>query len=420
MNQQLTYKSLLKIVICGVLLYCGIQEYKIVFGVIGEFLNIIFPFVLGGIIAFVINVPMCKIESFLFPKKKNAENIRRVCAYLITLVLVVGIIFLALFVIVPQVTDTIRMIIDRVPGAFDEFQERLNKATENMPSIQSFIDELEINWTSLSSYAIKIIQRVSTTIFSSGLGIISSVVGGLTTFVVAFIFSIYILFQKEKLAVQGKKILFALCKEEKADRIVYIGRLSRKIFGNFLSGQCIEACILGTMFFVTLTIFRIPYAVLVGVVIAITALIPVFGAFIGCAISAFLIVMVNPMKALWFLIIFIVLQQIENNLIYPKVVGGSIGLPSIWVLVSVMVGGDLLGIAGILVFVPFCSVCYSLFREFILKRLKERNIAAEKWETIPGEDVIENKEGKCEESKCQESECEDTDCEEKEQSKKSK
>lgn len=381
-KKELTYKSLLKIVVIGVLLYCGIQKYKIVFGILARALDVIFPFILGGIIAFVINVPMRKIESFLFPQKENLGTLRRVLAYIITLALIIGVITLALLVIIPQISSTVNMIIDRVPGAFAEFQKKLYKATENMPDIQAYIEEMNINWGSLSSDAIRIIKAVSTTLFSSGFGIVSSVLGGITTFLVAFIFSIYVLFQKEKLGVQGKKVLYALFKEDKADRIVYVCGLAQKIFSNFLSGQCIEACILGTMFFITLSIFRIHYAVLVGVIIAITALIPIFGAFIGMGISAFLIVMVSPTQALWFIIIFFVLQQIENNLIYPYVVGGSIGLPSIWVLVAVMVGGDLFGIAGILVFIPFCSVCYTLFRDFVKKRLREREIKSEKWEDV--------------------------------------
>lgn len=144
------------------------------------------------------------------------------------------------------------------------------------------------------------------------------------------------------------------------------------MFSGFLSGQCLEAAILGTLFVIAMTIFQMPYAMLIGIVIAVTALIPVVGSFIGCAVGMFLIVMVNPIQAIWFLILFLVLQQIEGNLIYPHVVGSSIGLPSIWVLVAVTLGGNLLGIVGILLFIPLCSVFYALFRDFIKKRLAER------------------------------------------------
>ena len=214
----------------------------------------------------------------------------------------------------------------------------------------------------------------------------SGIIGGVTNFVIAFIFSIYLILQKEKLGSHVKQTLYAILSEKHADLLVYVGRLSNKIFSSFLSGQCIEAVILGTMFFVTLSIFRLPYAVLIGVVIAITALIPIFGAFIGCAVGAYLIVMVDPMQALWFLIIFIILQQLEGNLIYPYVVGGSIGLPSLWVLFAVTVGASLFGVAGILLFIPLCSVLYSLFRDFIKNRLKKKSVNQWKWAAISSDE----------------------------------
>ena len=383
MKKEWSEKSLLKIVIIGILLYCGIQNYMIIWHFLGKILNLVFPFILGGAIAFIINVPMRELEKKLFPKKENCQGIRRICAYLLTLVIILGIIGLALFVIIPQVSSTAMLIVKRVPPAFKTFQNWLYKVTADLPNVQTYIQDMDIDWTKLSSYAISFIQSAGTSVFTSGISVISGIVGGITSFLVAFIFSIYILFQKEKLSVQGKKILYAMFTEAKADRILYITRLSNKIFSNFLSGQCIEAVILGSMFFVTLTIFRMPYALLIGVIIALTALIPIFGAFIGCFVGAFLIIMVNPIQAIWFVVIFLVLQQIEGNLIYPHVVGGSIGLPSIWVLVAVMIGSNLLGIAGILLFIPLSSVCYALFREYIHKRLKEKKVDNTKWEDIP-------------------------------------
>ncbi|MGN0495882.1 MAG: AI-2E family transporter [Lachnospiraceae bacterium] len=382
MNKELNYKSLLKIVVIGILVYCGIQNYPIILGILAKLLSLLFPFILGGAIAFIINVPMSGLEKRLFPKKENVEKIRRVLAYILTLLLITATIGLALFVIIPQISDTIMLIVKQVPSAFKAFQQWIYVVTDQLPTVQAYIEKLNINWSSLSSYAVQFLKSAGTTVFSSGISVVSGIVGGITNFVVAFIFSIYILLQKEKLSTQGKKVLFAVFKENKADRILYIGRLANKIFSNFLSGQCIEAVILGTMFFITLSLFHIPYALLIGVIISLTALIPIFGAFIGCAIGAFLLVMVDPMQALWFVIIFLVLQQIENNLIYPHVVGGSIGLPSIWVLVAVMIGGNLFGVTGILIFIPLCSVFYSLFREYVYKRLNEKKISSDKWEIV--------------------------------------
>lgn len=393
MNKEISSKSLLRIVIIGILVYCGIQNYTLVLRILAKCFNLVFPFVLGSIIAFIIKVPMKGIEKRLFVNNEKLSSLRRLLAYIITLLLIVGVFVICLFIIIPQVSDTVMLIVDRVPEAFDDFQKWIYAVTDDLPNVQSYIEKMDINWGTVSSEAIKIIKSAGGTVFSSGISVISSIVGGLTNFVVAFVFSIYVIFQKEKLSEQAKKLLYALFKEKVADRVIYVGRLANKIFSSFLSGQCIEAVILGMMFFVTLSLFRLPYAVLIGVVIAITALIPIFGSFIGCAIGAFLIVMVEPMQAVWFLIIFVVLQQIEGNLIYPHVVGGSIGLPSIWVLVAVMIGGNLMGVAGILLFIPLCSVLYSLCRDFVYKRLEERNIEKEKLAPLP-ELVLEDEEDK--------------------------
>lgn len=201
-----------------------------------------------------------------------------------------------------------------------------------------------------------------------------SIVSGLTTFFIAFVFAIYILLQKEKLTRQCKRVMFAFMKKGKAEAALEVLSLTYKTFSSFLTGQCVEAVILGSMFVVAMTVFRLPYALLVGVVIAFTALIPIFGAFIGCVIGAFLIFMVNPVQALGFVVLFLVLQQIEGNLIYPHVVGGSVGLPSIWVLAAVSIGGSLMGVVGMLIFIPIVSVVYALFREVVYLKLKQKKM----------------------------------------------
>ena len=180
--------------------------------------------------------------------------------------------------------------------------------------------------------------------------------------------------QKEKLGRQAKKVLFAFVRKGRAEAVLEVLALTYKTFSGFLTGQCVEALILGAMFVITMTLFRLPYALLTGIVIAFTALVPVFGAFIGCAVGAFLIFMVSPFKALMFIVLFLVLQQIEGNLIYPHVVGNSVGLPSIWVLAAVSVGGSLMGIVGMLIFIPLMSVVYALFREVVYIKLRQKNI----------------------------------------------
>ena len=209
-----------------------------------------------------------------------------------------------------------------------------------------------------------------------------SIVSGLTTFFIAFVFAIYILLQKEKLGVQAKKVLFAFVRRGRAEATVEVLSLTYNTFSSFLTGQCVEAVILGSMFAVSMTILKLPYALLVGMLIAFTALIPIFGAFIGCGVGAFLIFMVDPMKALIFVVLFLVLQQIEGNLIYPHVVGNSVGLPSIWVLAAVSIGGSLMGVVGMLIFIPIVSVVYALFREIVYLKLKKNQIDPKELENM--------------------------------------
>ena len=200
---------------------------------------------------------------------------------------------------------------------------------------------------------------------------------GVTTFVIAFVFACYILLQKERLNIQIRKIMYAYMKKDLVKKVLDVCSLTYKTFSSFLTGQCVEAVILGTMFVIAMSVFRLPYALLVGVLIAFTALIPIFGAFIGCFVGAFLILMVAPMKALMFVIMFLVLQQIEGNLIYPKVVGSSVGLPSIWVLAAVSIGGSLMGVVGMLVFIPVVSVLYTLLRNNVYGRLANKGFSVD-------------------------------------------
>ena len=375
-----TKKHLMQIIAFAILLYCGIEHLDIVIAVFRFALGIVMPFVIGGIIAFILNVPMKRIEKYLFVKNQKGEKFRRPLAYLLTLLCVIGVFMLASMVIAPELGNTASMLMEQIPVAFRRAQRWLAELPEQWPALAPAIEELNIDWSAISSSAVKVVQGIASGVVSSGMGLFSGVVSGVTTFIISFTFSIYVLFQKEKLAGQARQVLYAVFSKRFTEKSLEIAKLSNQIFSSFLSGQCMEAVILGTMFFIAMSIFGMPYAMMTGIVIAITALIPIFGAFIGCVMGMFLIAMVNPMQAVWFLILFLVLQQMEGNLIYPHVVGGSIGLPSIWVLVAVTLGGKLFGIAGILFFIPLCSVLYALFRTFVKKRLAERSVPSEKWQ----------------------------------------
>ena len=240
--------------------------------------------------------------------------------------------------------------------------------------IMKLVDQVQFKPDQAIRWGISLLGNGAGNMMNTTVSAVGSVVSGLATFFIAFSFACYVLFQKEKLHVQIRKVLFAFLPKQKADAFLKVCSLTYRTFANFLTGQCLEAVILGCMFVVTLSILRMPYALLIGVLIAFTALIPIFGAFIGCAVGSFLIFMVSPKQAIIFIIVFLVLQQIEGNLIYPHVVGESVGLPSIWVLAAVTIGGNLMGIVGMLVFIPLLSVVYTIFRKVVYQRLKKRHI----------------------------------------------
>ena len=385
-NKQ-NIKGLLLVVCGGVAFYCALQNLDVVWGAVRGLLGILAPFLLGGALAFVLNVPMRAIERHLLQNSRRGAKLRRPLALVLTLLAVLGVLALASLVIGPGIADAVMSIIREIPAAFDRLQKQLNGLAESLaaylPMIQEWLAEANINWEGLSRKVLEYAQAVGTGIVSSGGGFIGGLVSGVSTFVISLFFSFYILLQKEKLGRQGRQVIYGLLPLRQADRTLDVLRLSSRTFSSFLSGQCLEACILGTLFVAAMTIFRMPYALLVGVLIALTALIPIVGAFIGCAVGALLIAIDDPWKALWFIVLFLVLQQIEGNLIYPHVVGSSVGLPSIWVLAAVTLGGKLMGITGMLFFIPLCSVIYALFRSYVKNRLVSKAVPPEKWRDPP-------------------------------------
>lgn len=381
-NKQ-TIKGLLAVVCGGVAFYWVLQNLWALGGAVGWLLGILAPFLLGGAIAFILNVPMRAIERNLMPRAKSAARFRRPLALVLALVGVLGVLALASWVIGPGIAEAAMSIVNQIPQAAKRLQEQLLELEEYLPQLEAIIAELEIDWGEISRKAIAVAQAWGSGLLSSGSGLIGGLVSGVSTFVIGLIFSFYILLQKEKLSRQARQVFYAILPERRADRLLDVLRLAERTFSSFLSGQCLEACILGTLFVVAMTLFQIPYALLVGVLIALTALIPIVGAFIGCAVGALLIAIDDPWKALWFIVLFLVLQQVEGNLIYPHVVGSSVGLPSIWVLFAVTLGGSLMGILGMLVFIPVCSVLYALFRGYVKDRLAQKAVPAQKWQDAP-------------------------------------
>ena len=360
------------------LLVVALWKFDVVLDVLKTIWQIIFPFILGGAIVFVINVPMSFLEKKIFEnvKKENkaVKKLARPVSLLLTIVLVVGVIALVMIGVIPQLTKTMGTLMINITDFIPQIKIWIRDFFHDNREIMKLVDQVQFNPDQAIRWGISLLGNGAGNMMNTTVSAVGSVVSGLATFFIAFSFACYVLFQKEKLHVQIRKVLFAFLPKQKADAFLKVCSLTYRTFANFLTGQCLEAVILGCMFVVTLSVLRMPYALLIGVLIAFTALIPIFGAFIGCAVGSFLIFMVSPKQAIIFIIVFLVLQQIEGNLIYPHVVGESVGLPSIWVLAAVTIGGNLMGIVGMLVFIPLLSVVYTIFRKVVYLRLKKRHI----------------------------------------------
>lgn len=307
------------------------------------------------------------------------DRIKRPCSLVLTLFLVCGVLFAVSFLIIPELGHSFEVIGDNIPGFIDRVNHTINDLMLAYPDIADQIMNIQLDWEQMGKNLLKLVQDSGGDFVTSTLGVATSIVGGVVNFVLGLVFAIYVLLQKENLARQVKQVFYAFLPEKLVKKILYILSLSSATFSRFLSGQCLEAFILGLMFFICMTILKFPYALMISVLIALTALIPIFGAFIGCIVGAFLILIESPVQALWFVVLFLILQQVEGNLIYPHVVGGSIGLPSLWVLVAVTIGGSTMGIAGMLLFIPLCSVLYVLIRAEVFKRLRQKHISPKKW-----------------------------------------
>lgn len=372
-------KKIRHLIVFTALIILCFWKYTIVFQAVKFVIGVVFPFILGGAIAFVFNVPMHFIENRLIQEKwkekyKIVRKTARPVSLVLTIIFVIGIVGGVLFGVLPQLTGTIAKLGYSIQTFIPKVLEWANDWFHNNKEVMAYVNQLEFNWDKVIEVAVDWVSNGAGNIVESGVTAAVNIVSGFATFFIAFVFACYILLQKEKLGVQAKKVLFAFVQKGRAEAAIEVCSLTYRTFSNFLTGQCMEAVILGTMFVIAMSIFKMPYAWLIGILIAFTALIPIFGAFIGCAVGTFLIFMIHPIQALWFIVLFLVLQQIEGNLIYPHVVGNSVGLPSIWVLAAVSIGGSLMGVVGMLIFIPIVSVLYALFREIVYLKLKKNNI----------------------------------------------
>ena len=375
-----TFRNIILIVFSCIILYWILHEVERVNAVWSVIKGVFSPFVLGSVIAFILNVPMRAFERLLKGIKK--PGLRRLIAVLLTFIALLLILALVFWLLIPQLIETIQSLVPKLQSFVFSVEEYITKVLNDNPQLMTWIvnntDFESFNWGGLVEKVVSMLGNSVTTIVQSTFSALGVLAGAIFDFFIAIVFAVYCLFQKETLARQGRKLVYAYLPETIADGIVRILRLTNATFSNFLSGQCVEVCILGSLFAVSMAIFRMPYIPLVSVLVAVTAFIPVVGAWVGCIFGAFLILVSNPLQAVWFVLMFLVLQQIENNLIYPRVVGTSIGLSGMWVLLAVGIGGELMGVAGMFLMIPVASVVYTLLQESTRNRLAAKTIDVDK------------------------------------------
>ena len=360
-------------------------------------IDILEPFAVGGMIAFVLNLPMKFVEERLLGrwKGKATDKLRRPLSLLAAIVFVAVLIVIVVMAVLPQLGRTINDLGQKIPEFFQQVVAWLGDLERQYPQLGQYLgpfldsgESLEQSWASMDQLAARLmdfLKEGGVSVITTTIGVASGIIGTFVKGIISFIFALYILAAKEKLADQGKRILHAFAPEKVEKGTLSLCSLLYRNFSHFITGQCVEAVIIGTIFVITMSLFRMPYAVMIGVLIAFTALIPVVGAFIGCILGAFLILVDAPEMAFWFVVLFLIIQQIEGNLIYPRVVGESVGLPAIWVLAAVSVGGSLFGFAGMLVFIPLVSTGYMLLRDEVNARNRRREASGDSGDGNAGE-----------------------------------
>ena len=367
--KSFSVKDLKYLILYTVVLVFAFLYIDKILSTLGYIIKLFMPFIIGLAIAFVLNVLVNVIEKKWLKNWKTKVMTKRAVSLLIALILVIGFIVFLLFLIIPNLQNTIAIFADSIPVYNENLQDLLNSWGIDANIINEVVEVLKSLGDTASTY----IKENSNQVLETTLGIATNVVTGFVNVTIGLVFAIYFLAQKEKLNTQVNKLMDAYLPDKIINKIKDIASLSNKIFSNFVGGQCLEAIIIGFLCFLGMLILRLPYASTISVLVGFTALIPVFGAFIGTIIGAFLIFMVSPLQALIFIIFILVLQQLEGNLIYPKVVGKSVGLPGIWVLVAVTVGASVNGVLGMLLSVPIVSIIYSIVATNVKYRLEEKN-----------------------------------------------
>ena len=366
-------RHIMMLISFAIILFALVNNFLTVIDIVIGIGKLLLPIVIGLVIAFVLNVPMKGFERLIdriFKKSKKKPSVKLIhfSSLFLTLLCLCLVITLVATIAVPEIVESGKSIYELLKQKIPELLKYLEKYDIDTTRASEWIKSLDVN---------TLIGKVTTgagEVITSVFNIATATVSGLTSVLFAIVIALYVLLSKETVTRQTKKILYALTKKNIADKICEVSALTNKIFSQYLSGQCIEACILGILITIAFSIFRLPYAGVIGILTGISAFIPFVGAFGACAIGAFLILLINPMQALISIIIFCVIQFVETQFIYPHVVGGSVGLSPLLTLLAALVGGNLMGLFGIVFFIPLAAVLYKLVRDFINNRLDEKKI----------------------------------------------
>lgn len=368
-------KGYLLLITYGILLYLGVSHILEVLAFLGRILTVLAPFILGLLFAFILNIPMSLLERKLFyrlekSKRPYMRKLKRPLSLITTFILMFSFITIIMLFLGPQLSQSIATLTTNSKGYLSTLERFINDIALRFNLTGELWSQFAINWNEIITRS----TQFTTAALQGLFNLTMSLTNGIINFIMGLIVSAYLLAQKEKLTRIVKKLVYGFTSRSTAERLIDTGAQANKTFQNFVSGQLTEALILGILVFIGMLIFGFPYAVLCSVIIAVTAVIPIFGAWIGAIPSAFIILMVDPPKALWFIVFIVILQQLEGNLIYPKVVGNSIGLDGLWVLFALIVGGSLFGLAGMLLGIPTFAVFYVILRRVTHRKLREKNI----------------------------------------------
>lgn len=362
-----TERQIVRLIIFSGIVLWAVFNYKIFIDFISFIIKLLLPLIVGIAIAFIINVPMKQIERKVFniDKRKHKKMIR-VISLVLSIVIIFGVIGLILFLVIPELISAVNMIGKTLPKDFSWINGVSNKLSNLYPSLEQYIKEIDTK------------SIIETSINSAGnfvtviIGFLSSLISRIIIFFIGFILSIYILLDKENLARQCNKLMTAFVSDDVRNNVIKVVKLSNTTFTNFITGQCLDAILIATLLFIIMSLLHIPYALIIAVLFAVTALIPYIGAFIALAVGVLLIAVTNPIMSLWYVIIFFALQQLDENFTYPKIVGKSVGLPALWALLAALIGGSVFGFIGVIISIPLSSIIYALFREYVNERIEKK------------------------------------------------